>query len=337
MVAADVASCVLSLGLPLLWLTHTVTYPIVLGLELLLAAVGVVRFAAQTPVLTGIVAAGDLVDANGKLAGTRSATDIGGQGLAGVILSFVAAPVALLVNAAAYAVSALLLARIRPIAAPPDQTRPQETSSARWRELGPIVTRVLRRFDVATFCGIGLVNGLMNAVFLLYVVHDLQMSGNVIAFSIGTGALGGVLGGSIAGRVEHHIGGGWTVTIGALSITGSVLPLLLAQPGLTAILATIAYEFTGALGGTLLMAATYGAVLSATTHPQMSRTMAVMSNAGSTASILGLTIGGILGTTLTLHTTVTIATLVSAAIGAAALTSTLHPRAAISPDQDRPA
>lgn len=127
-------------------------------------------------------------DANGKLAGTRSATDIGGQGLAGVILSFVAAPVALLVNAAAYAVSALLLTRIRPTAAPPDQTRPQEMSSARWQELGPIVTRVLRRFDVATFCGIGLVNGLMNAVFLLYVVHDLQMSGNVIAFSIGTGA-----------------------------------------------------------------------------------------------------------------------------------------------------
>lgn len=116
-----------------------------------------------------------------------------------------------------------------------------------------------------------------------------------------------------------------------------MLPLLLAQPGVTAILATIAYEFIGALGGTLLMAATYGAVLGATAQPQMSRTMAVMSNAGSAASVLGLSIGGVLGTTLALHTTVTIATLTGTVIGAAALTSTLHPTTAVSPDQDHPA
>lgn len=323
LVLTDLASCALSLGLPVLWLQHRLSYPAVLALELLLALVGVIRFASQTPVLTSIVPADRLVDANGKLAGTRSATDIGGQGLAGAILSLVAQPIALLVNAAAYAISAGLLARIRP-AAPPPTTAPTHSLDSAWRGVGPIVKRLLGRFDVATFCAVGLVGGLMSAVFMLYVVHDLHMTGNVIALCIATGALGGVLGGGIAGRLEQKLGAVWCVTLGAVLLLASVLPLLLAHTGMTAILATIGYEFFGALGGTLTLAATYGAVLGTTPHHEVSRTMAVMSNAGSLAELAGVAVGGVLGTAFSLQAPVLAAVVASAALGATALAAARH-------------
>lgn len=333
LVVADLVSCVLSLGLPFLWLLHRMSYPAVLALELLLAVVGVFRFASQTPVLTSIVPADRLVDANGKLAGTRSATDIGGHGLAGAILSLVAQPIALLVNAAAYAVSAGLLVRIRPVAPPRPATTDKPESA--WRGVGPIVKRLLGRFDIAIYCAIGFVGGLMSAVFMLYVVHDLHMPGNVIAWCIASGALGGVLGGGIAGRLERKRGATWCVTIGAVLLLASVLPLVLANPGATAVLATIGYEFFGALGGTITMAATYGAVLGATPHDEVSRTMAVISNAGSLAELAGVAAGGAVGTAFSPQTAVLAAVFVSAALGVVAMAAARRHSASLSGEESR--
>lgn len=320
LVLTDVMSCLLSLTVPICWLLAPLSFPLVLSSELLLALVGVARYASQTPVLTSIVPGDELVDANGKLSAARSATDIGGQGLAGLLLTVLAQPFVLVVNAVGYAISAGLLARMP---SPSPATRQQLTRGPTgWRGLGPIAARLFRRFDIATYVGVGLVNGVMNAVFMLYATHNLAMPGNVIAWCIGAGALGGVVGGSAAGRLEKWIGARWCVTAGALLVLGSVLPLLLARPGATAIAAVITNEFVGALGGILTIAATYGAILGSTSHDSVSRTMAVISNSGQIAALAGLAIGGYLGTVLTLRAAIGAATIISGLIGLCALSTT---------------
>jgi hypothetical protein len=63
--------------------------------------------------LPSVVRAGQLVDANGKIAAAQSANEIGGRGLGGFLVQAVSAPVAVAVNAVAFLGSALSLRRIR--------------------------------------------------------------------------------------------------------------------------------------------------------------------------------------------------------------------------------
>ena len=63
--------------------------------------------------LPSVVDRHQLVDANGKIAASQSANEIGGRGLGGLLIQAISAPVAVAVNAVAFLVSALCLRRIK--------------------------------------------------------------------------------------------------------------------------------------------------------------------------------------------------------------------------------
>ena len=113
MIWSDVVRALLVLSIPVAaWSAH-------LGIVQLYAVAALVggfsalfRLAdnAYLPVLIGRE---HLVEGNSKLQATDSVAEIGGPGLAGVLIQWLTAPVTMVIDAFSYVVSAVVLARIR--------------------------------------------------------------------------------------------------------------------------------------------------------------------------------------------------------------------------------
>ena len=105
--------------------------------------------------LPSLVARDQLVEANSKLAIGGSAADVAGPGIAGVLIQTVTAPIALIVDAITFVVSALAIGLIR--AREPEPLRDQGVggffSEARqglaliWRNRGPAGDRRRNRWN----------------------------------------------------------------------------------------------------------------------------------------------------------------------------------------------
>ena len=83
------------------------TFPHLLGVELLLGAAAVFFQTAYQVYLPGILDADQLPEANAKLQGTEAAAQVAGPGLAGLVTQAVGAVAGLLVDAVSFAVSAV--------------------------------------------------------------------------------------------------------------------------------------------------------------------------------------------------------------------------------------
>ena len=150
LIVADLLRCVVLLSLPVAHLFGAISLAQLFAVALL-AGVGQVLYQTSYPsFFVGLVRRDQFVEANSLLSGTRSASFVAGPAVAGGLIQAVTAPVAMLVDAATFAVSALLIGRVRvrgPAgrhhgpgrAAPPltgrDGTRPARTATCArpWR------------------------------------------------------------------------------------------------------------------------------------------------------------------------------------------------------------
>lgn len=296
LVAADSVSVLITAVIPAMWLINALTFPVLLISDLMLALVGVMRLASQTPVLTSLVSARSLVDANGKLASTRSAADIIGQGAAGALLAVLLQPIVLIVNAVLYLASAILLTRL------PRNAGSAESDSAptvnQEERTSAVLRRILSQPIVWTYALIGSSGAIVETVFVIYVTRVLHLSAHLVPWAVGAGAIGGVLGGAVVGRLESRVGARWSVILGCATTVGSTYCLLLGRPGYSAFFVAAAYECLAAFGGTLILATTYGHFLSQTHHSAVARTSAVLTNVGQVAGLTGLAAGALVGTRL---------------------------------------
>ncbi|MET8412875.1 MFS transporter [Streptomyces sp. NPDC005195] len=162
--------------------------------------------------LPSLIERDQLVEGNSKLQATSSIAQIGGPGLAGLLVGWLTAPVALLANAFSYLVSvAGLLAIRRPEPAPAVPERRLSTT----RSIGEGLRMV---FDNATIRVIALQAGTYNfcwmslqTVFVLYAARQLSMSPATIGLVLGAGAVGSLVGAMGAGRLKERLGLGRAV------------------------------------------------------------------------------------------------------------------------------
>jgi MFS family permease len=174
--------------------------------------------------LPSLVARRQLVDGNSKLEISRSAAQLGGPGVGGLLVSAVSAPFAVLTDAVSFAWSGLLIARIRRI----EEVRaPAEHPSMR-RELVEGVRYIVRdpRWRaIATY--VAVVNffySIAFSIFLVYAVRELDWSAVLIGAVLALGNVGALAGALLARRFSERIGIGRTLIISALL---SGLPVLL--------------------------------------------------------------------------------------------------------------
>lgn len=168
---------------------------------------------AYQSVLTSVVRGGDLLTANRWLETSRSVAETSGPGLAAGLLKVASIPVAVLVDAVSFAVSALLLQSIRTPEAPPSPAR----SSSLWTEfkagLQFIRDTSFLRWNAAIGATWNFLYQALLAVFFVYLARVLGLAAAVIAVIVFVGSLGAVLGVLTMGSINRWCGLGWGIVL----------------------------------------------------------------------------------------------------------------------------
>ena len=187
--------------------------------------VGTVFFdVAYQSYLPTLVKRDQLSDGNSKLEISRSAAQLGGPGLAGVLIGILSAPVAVLADAISFVVSGLLITRIRTTEPEPVTADRRSLLSELWEGLRYVLGNQYVRgmaASVAIFNFFGNVGG---SIILVYFVRELGLSATTIGLVLGLGNVGFLVGAILARRVEARLGVGRTIVGSSmLSVPGLLL------------------------------------------------------------------------------------------------------------------
>jgi hypothetical protein len=249
MIGADLGRALLVALLPVAAWTGTAGMPTLYVVVFAAAVLTVIYQIADFALLPKIVSEGQIVDANGKLAATQSAAEIGGRGIGALLVQALSAPVALLLNAGGYLLSAISLSRIRldaPTARPADD-QPAVGVSARRDLLRGIRFTSRQRFvrpllgEAATF---NLFNEILLLGLMLYAVREAHLSPLAIGAVFTAGGIGSFTGAWFGARFTARFGYGRVLLVTLALGNGAPLGVLLAnrtgsESGLLALLCSI--------------------------------------------------------------------------------------------------
>ncbi|PZF85020.1 MFS transporter [Jiangella anatolica] len=228
MVGADLGRFALILVIPLAVWAGVAGIELLYAVMFLAGVLTVLYQVADFALVPELVAPDQLVDANGKLAAAQSANEIGARGFGGLLVQAASAPVAMLVNALTYLVSALALHGIDVVeAARPASSRPS------WAELTAGLREALRNRFVRALLGEATTFNFFNEAFvlglMLFAVRDVGLGPVQIGLVFTAGGVGSFLGAWFGSRATGRFGYGRVLLI--TLILGNTAPVLVALAG----------------------------------------------------------------------------------------------------------
>ncbi|WP_189239120.1 MFS transporter [Planomonospora parontospora] len=250
LIGTDVVRALAMASVPPAAMTGTLTM-VQLYLVALVTGVATVFFdIAHQSYLPALLPKGRLVSGNGALETVRSCAQVAGPGLAGGLVQLVGAPLAVLVDAAGYIVSALFLRRIR--TAEPHPAADGERRSLR-AAIGEGLAFVLRHpllRVIALSTGVAnFFSALLLSVQTVFLVRVLDLSPGAIGLTLSGAAAGGILGALSAGRIAAAVGQARIIWLSTLATGPFALLWPLAATGPAAALFALgsAIVFFGAV------------------------------------------------------------------------------------------
>jgi MFS family permease len=215
---SDLVRALLLLSVPAAFVAGVLTLVQLFAVTLLTAILTTFFDAADNAYLPTIVPQRELVGANSALAASGSAAEFTAFGISGFLIQALTAPITILVDAATFLLSAVLLGSIRAREPEPPPTAERRQIVAEIREGIAIVRRdaVLRSLLIAQMSQ-GLLWGVFGATYLLFAFQELGLGPAAIGLIAGAGGFGSLLGALVAGRATRRWG------IGPIAITGMVL------------------------------------------------------------------------------------------------------------------
>lgn len=223
LVLADLGRAAALLSVPAAYAADVLTLEQLYAVGFLTGVMTVFFDVAYQSYLPSLVERRQLADGNSKLEISRSGAQLAGPGAAGGLVQLLTAPVAILVDAVSYLVSAALLGRIRGeerFQKPTDGTRLRTEIVEGIRYVfGDSILRPSMAFvALSNFFG-----NVLWTIFLVYAVRRLGWSPGTIGLVLTLGNLGFVAGAVLAPRIAARLGVGPTM-IGTAMLGG--LPLL---------------------------------------------------------------------------------------------------------------
>ncbi|MET8743423.1 MFS transporter [Streptomyces sp. NPDC004728] len=312
MILADLARAAVLLSLPVAYLLDAVTLGQLYVVALLTGAAGVLFNTAWPPFFVRLVPRASYVDAHSRLSAARSASYVVGPAIGGPLVQVLTAPVAVVVDALTFLVSAVLIGRV-PVEEPPPAATEATSLLRRAREGLTFVVRhpVLRAGlgCAATVNFFTFVAG--SGLFVLFADRILGLSAAVIGIAFGVGATGSLLGAVLAPRISRRFGVGRGIVMGSVLFPAPIAIAAAADgPLLFRAGALAAAEFLSGFG-VMLFDVNLNS-LQATVIPDgmRSRVAGAYSTINYGVRPVGAVVGGLLATFIGLR-----ATLLVAAVG----------------------
>ena len=294
---ADVGRAALLGSIPLAALGGWLTLPQVLVVAAAAAILTTFFDVADHAYLPTIVPRSDLVRANGALAATSSAVEFVAFGVAGFLVNLLTAPIAILIDAFSFVVSAVLLGTIRQPEPPPPPVADRDPVLDEIREGLRIVVRdpVLRGLVGGTM-GLAAMWGIFGATWMLFVVEDLQLDPAVIGVIAALGGFGSLLGALLAARATARFGVG-NVVIASMfgaAIGNLLIPLAPAGLPLVAIACLVGQQLIGDTAVTVFDVTEISVRQARVADRQLGRVNATMRVAMVLAQLTATLVGGLL-------------------------------------------
>jgi MFS family permease len=227
LIAADVGRALALGSIPLAYLLDVLTLGQLYLVGLVAGTFTVFFDLSYQSYLPSVVERDELGEGNAKLEVSRSSAQVGGPGLAGVLVSAVTAPYAILVDAVSFLASALFLTRIRRREQRPEQSRDTRAGfRAEIREGLRFVWRHPIQRPIVLFVGVSNVCvTMLFAIYLVYAVRTLGLDPTTIGVIFSLGSIGSLIGAVTANRVARVLGIGPALI--AVATTGGVGLLLI--------------------------------------------------------------------------------------------------------------
>lgn len=208
LVVGDAVSALAFGAIGVLGLLGWLTVPLVAGLVFVAGTASLSATAAHQSFLPRLVPTSMLSRANARIEQSMTAAEALGPLLAGILVKVASAPIAILVNAGTYAVSALVLATIRvsePAAA-------DGTDRHLWRELREGARWVYRHPTLAPYA-IGLhtwffFNSAVMTILVFYASEEIGLGPVAIGLVLASAGLTGVAAAGLTPRAADRFGAG---------------------------------------------------------------------------------------------------------------------------------
>ncbi|PVG81346.1 MFS transporter [Nocardioides gansuensis] len=204
-VACDLVRALAIASVPIAWWSDLLSIGHLVVTALVINLAEVVFFAANATFMVSVVPKEELNARNSLMSGTHAVTQLGGPSLGGLLVQVMGAVPALLVDAASYVASAVLLRRL------PERELPQPEARTAVREMIADGWRFVTRHPVmapATWwaCVVNFVCGAQLALFALYLVRDLDAPAGVVGLLLATEGVGALAFAALTPWLVRRIG-----------------------------------------------------------------------------------------------------------------------------------
>jgi MFS family permease len=196
--------------------------------------------------LPALVERDQLIDGNSKLEISRAAAQLGGPGVAGIIVNALRAPAAIAVDAVSYVGSALFIFRIGKVERAPERVQERRLRTELREGLDYVLTHPFLKNIAACTALFNFFGNLGFAILLVFARRDLGLSPLAIGLALTLSNLGPLVAAFNAHRISSRFGVGRTI-IGASVIGGPMFLLVPFAPHGNAALTLLVPAFV--LGG----------------------------------------------------------------------------------------
>ncbi|GAA2747153.1 MFS transporter [Kitasatospora cinereorecta] len=298
MIAADLARAVLLLTVPVAYLLDVLTLTQLFAVAFVMGSFSVLFDVCNAPLFVAVVPNGRYVEGNSLVNGSRAMSSAAGPGLGGALVQVLAAPLALVADALSFVASAFALGGIRPTEPPPEPRAPGRISAG----LRFITTTPIMRAALLGTATVNLFTFMIAALLVLFATTELGLSAGLLGTVLSAGAVGGLLGAALTGRISRRIGLGRALVLGLIAYPAPLLLVPAAHGGTLPVVALlVAAVFLSGIG-VMILDITIGSLFAAVIPDRLrSRVAGAYQAVNYGIRPLGSLLGGLLGSTLGLR------------------------------------
>jgi MFS family permease len=225
-IGADLARAAAVISIPLTWWLDCLTVAQLVIAALVIGFANVIFDVANSTFLPSIVSKEQLQSRNSLTSGTQATTQLGGPSVGGLIVQVLGAVPTLLIDAASYLVSALLL-----------RTLPERRAEApdRWPPVRAMIRegwRFVVHHPVMGPCmwaatAANTVCGAQHALYALYLVRELHAEPGLVGLLLAADGVGTLIGAALTNQITARLGTARALIVaGFISVAGAlVVPL----------------------------------------------------------------------------------------------------------------
>ncbi len=201
MIGTDLARAALLTSIPLAARFGVLSFGLLLGVSVAAGLLTVQFDIAYQSYLPALLPSDELFEGNRRLTMSAATAEILGPGITGVLVQAITAPIAILLDAVSFVVSAVSLWFIRTpepesVPAAPESLWREASEGARTIARYPILRVLALRSILTYFSG-----GMFYTLYMLYAIRTLHMTTSVLGFTIALGGVGALAGAWLTKRL----------------------------------------------------------------------------------------------------------------------------------------